>query len=120
MPTNPPRTPAFKRGPLLRHLSFMRYSSIAALVLVAAGLHTGDRVVSINGQAIANRRDVRATLAPARIGDSVVVQVQRPNGPFRASVPVVGFTYPRVRLEERADATAAQRQRRQRWITASP
>ena len=85
-----------------------------------AGLHTGDRVVSINGQPIASPRELRAALGQARIGDSVTVQVRRPNGPFRATVPVVGFTYPRVRLEERPDATPTQRQRRQRWVTASP
>jgi predicted metalloprotease with PDZ domain len=85
-----------------------------------AGLHTGDRVVSINEQAIASPRDLRSALAQARIGDTVIVQVRRPNGPFRARVVVEGFTYPRVRLHEKADATPSQRQRRDRWIAGSP
>lgn len=85
-----------------------------------AGLHTGDRVISINGKRISIPRDVRGAIARARIGDTVVVLVQRPNGPFRATVVVTGFTYPRVRLVERPDATPVQRQRRERWIMASP
>jgi predicted metalloprotease with PDZ domain len=85
-----------------------------------AGLHTGDRVVSIDGQAIANPRDVRGALMRTRIGDTVVVHVKRPNGPFQARAVVGGYEYPRVRLEEKPGATAAQRQRRERWINASP
>jgi predicted metalloprotease with PDZ domain len=85
-----------------------------------AGLHTGDRVVAINGQAIASPRDVRAALVRARVGDTVVVQVRRPNGVRDAVVVVTGYTYPRVRLEERPNATAVQRQRRERWLAGSP
>lgn len=85
-----------------------------------AGLHTGDRVLTIGGQPIATVRDLRAAILRARIGDTVIVQVQRPNGPFRASVVVTGYTYPHVRLVEKPDATPAQRQRRERWISALP
>jgi predicted metalloprotease with PDZ domain len=85
-----------------------------------AGLHTGDRVVSVNGQAITTPRDVRSALARTRVGDTVIVQAQRPNGPFTATVVVGGYEYPRVRLEENPDATPRQRERRQRWINASP
>ena len=85
-----------------------------------AGLHTGDRLLSLDGQPIASPRDLRTALSRVRIGDTVRVEVRRPNGPFRASAIVGGYDYPRVRLEERPDATARQRDRRQRWITASP
>jgi predicted metalloprotease with PDZ domain len=85
-----------------------------------AGLHTGDRLVSVDGQRIANPRELRSALVRAKLGDTVRVEVQRPNGPFRATVVVAGYEYPRVRLEERAGATARQRERRQRWINALP
>ena len=85
-----------------------------------AGLHTGDRVESLNGQPVASPRDLRTALTQAKIGDTVVVNVRRPNGPARIAVAVAGFTYPRVRLEARADATPEQRRRRERWMTASP
>ena len=85
-----------------------------------AGLHTGDRLVSIDGQPIANPRDLRSAVGRVRIGDTVRVEVRRPNGPFRATVVVGGFEYPRVRLEEVAGATTRRRERRQRWINALP
>lgn len=85
-----------------------------------AGLHTGDRLVSIDGQPIASPQELRSAVGRARIGDTVRVEVQRPNGSFRATVVVGGFEYPRVRLEEKAGATTRERERRQRWISALP
>ena len=58
---------------------------------------------------IATPRDIRTALDGVRIGATVVVEVRRPNAPYRATVPVTGFTYPRVRLEEMPSATATQR-----------
>jgi predicted metalloprotease with PDZ domain len=85
-----------------------------------AGLHTGDRLVSFNGQSIATARDLRNALARLRIGDTVRVDVRRPTGVFRATVMVRGFEYPRVRLEEKPGATRRQLERRQRWMNALP
>jgi predicted metalloprotease with PDZ domain len=85
-----------------------------------AGLHTGDRLLSIDNQPITTMRELRAAILRARIGDTVIVRVQRPNGSFRASVAVTGYSYPRVRLEEKPDATPLQRQRRERWINGLP
>jgi predicted metalloprotease with PDZ domain len=85
-----------------------------------AGLHTGDRLVSINAQPVASPRELRAALLQLKIGDTVRVEVRRPNGPFRATVVVRGYDYARVRLDEEPNATARQRERRQRWIQALP
>ena len=85
-----------------------------------AGLHTGDRVVSMSGEPIANPLELRTVLTRARIGDTVQVEVRRPRGTFHATVVVSGYESPRVRLEEIPGATAAQRQRRERWINALP
>ncbi|HZO19047.1 MAG TPA: PDZ domain-containing protein, partial [Gemmatimonadaceae bacterium] len=85
-----------------------------------AGLHTNDRLVAVNGRPIANPRELRSTLAAVRIGDTVRVDVRRPNGAFRAAVVVGGYEYPRVRLEELPAATPRQRERRQRWMAGSP
>jgi predicted metalloprotease with PDZ domain len=84
-----------------------------------AGLHTGDRLVAFNGQAIATPRDLRNALIRLRIGDTVRVDVRRATGVVRASVTVTGYQYPRVRLEEKPGATRQQLERRQRWIDAS-
>jgi predicted metalloprotease with PDZ domain len=85
-----------------------------------AGLHTGDRVVSVDGQPIASPRELRAALIRLKIGDTVRVEVRRPNGAFRATAVVGGYDYPRVRLEEVPTASPRQRERRQRWIKALP
>ena len=85
-----------------------------------AGLHTGDRLLSVDGQPVATPRDLRTVLTRLRIGDTVRVDVRRPNGPFRATVIVRGYEYPQVRLEEVPGATARERARRERWMTASP
>jgi predicted metalloprotease with PDZ domain len=84
-----------------------------------AGLHTGDRLISFDGEPIANPRELRGALMRVGIGDTVRIEVKRPNGPFRATVVVGGYEYSRVRLEEISGATPRQRERRQRWMTAS-
>jgi predicted metalloprotease with PDZ domain len=124
----PVRTQQNEPSPDLRLFAWQPDGEQAVALLITdpasawgrAGLHTGDRVVSLNGQSIASPREVRAALERVKIGDTVVVSVRRPNGPFRASVVAAGFTYPRVRLEERPDATAEQRRHRDRWIIGSP
>ena len=85
-----------------------------------AGLHTGDRVVSMNGEPIANPRELRTALLRSRIGDTVRVEVRRPRGAFHATVVITGYDSPRVRLEEMPGATAAQLRRRERWMNALP
>jgi predicted metalloprotease with PDZ domain len=124
----PARNPQGEPNPDLRIFGWLPEGERRVALLInnpasawgRAGLHTGDRVIAINEQAIASVRDLRGAILRARIGDTVTVQVQRPNGAFRASVVVTGYTYPRVRLTERPDATSLQRQRRERWTTASP
>jgi peroxiredoxin/outer membrane lipoprotein-sorting protein len=42
-----------------------------------AGLQAGDEIVTVDGAAVANVADVRARLAPHRVGDKVAVTVRR-------------------------------------------
>jgi predicted metalloprotease with PDZ domain len=85
-----------------------------------AGLHTGDRVVSINGEPITNPGELRAAVTRLRIGDTVRVEVRRPQGPVHATAVIAGYESPRVHVEEIPGATSAQRQRRDRWMRALP
>jgi len=73
-----------------------------------AGLHSRDRLVSINGGALNTWLELRAKLQSLRIGDTVHVQVQRAQ-PFDATVIVAGFERPIVRIERLPNATVAQR-----------
>ena len=85
-----------------------------------AGLHTGDRLVAVAGTPIATWPEFRAAISRARIGDTVLVQVTRPTGPWRTNVVVTGFSRPVVRIEEIPDATTSQRALRASWISGSP
>ncbi|MFN2564027.1 MAG: PDZ domain-containing protein [Gemmatimonadaceae bacterium] len=85
-----------------------------------AGLHTGDRVVAVNGMAVTTWPEFRGHVARARIGDTVRVEVSRPSGAWRTNVVVTGYDRPVVRIEEIPEATERQRALRTRWVTSAP
>jgi predicted metalloprotease with PDZ domain len=85
-----------------------------------AGLHTGDRVVAVNGTPIATWPELRGAIVQARVGDTVDVEVTRPTGPWRAKVVVTGYNRPVVRVEEIARPTERQGFLRQRWLAGAP
>jgi predicted metalloprotease with PDZ domain len=81
-----------------------------------AGLHTGDRVVAIDGVAVSTWPEFRSAVTRVRVGDTVRVEVRRPTGAWSTNVIVTGFTRPRVRIEEIPGATEPQRTLRRRWM----
>ena len=85
-----------------------------------AGLHTGDRLVSVNGTPLAGMADFRRVFGGLRIGDTARVEVSRASGPYRVTVVVTGYDRPAVRLEELPGATARQRSLRSRWLAGTP
>lgn len=89
-------------------------------IWATAGLHTGDRLVSIDGAPTTTWRALRARLVSLQLGDTIALEVRRPSGPFRTSVVVAGFDRPVVRIEEAAGATARQRALRARWEHGEP
>ena len=116
--TNVTRGPAVYNGEPERDLrvwGFERDSTIRLVINNAtsiwgrAGLHSRDRLVSVNGAAVKSWPELRGTLQALRMGDTVRVEVLRPAGPFVATVVVTGFERPTVRLERLPNATVAQR-----------
>ena len=85
-----------------------------------AGLHTGDRIVSMNGAAIADRRAAITAIRALHTGDRVRVDFVRGARPMSAEVVVGGYERTRVAIEELPTVTAAQRAARTRWMTAAP
>ena len=81
-----------------------------------AGLHSRDRLTRMDGVRVATWSELRARLQRLRIGDTTRVEVQRPDGPFEATVIVTGFQRPVVRIEQDPNATAAQRRLRETWL----
>ena len=85
-----------------------------------AGLHTGDRLVSLNGHPAPGRAEFRTVLAGARIGDSLVMEVRRGTAVTRTVVVMAGFQQPTVVLDTIAGAPSAAVALRERWLEAAP
>ena len=81
-----------------------------------AGLHSQDKLVSINGRPMTAWPEVRAMLTGARIGDTLRFEIARPAGTFRTNVVMSGYERPVVRIEELPNATARQRAVRAGWL----
>jgi len=88
-----------------------------------AGLHTGDRLVSVDGQPVATTTGFRSWLGKLQIGDSARLVIAR-DGPTGArsdvTVVVTGYDRPTVTIGEVADATVEQRRLRAQWLSALP
>jgi predicted metalloprotease with PDZ domain len=81
-----------------------------------AGLHTGDRLESWNGEAVSGWPQFREALGKLRIGDTVRVSVRRGSAPIEKTIIVTGYQRPIVRLEPRPDTTPAQRSLLAQWV----
>lgn len=83
-----------------------------------AGLHTGDRLISVDGQRVATPVDFRVWLGKLRIGDEARVELARNGRTLTISVAVSGYDRPTVRLEEIPDARPEQIRLRTQWLNA--
>lgn len=83
-----------------------------------AGLHTGDRVVSVDGQPVATSTEFRTWLGKLRVGDTASVEVARDGGTSKVSLVITGYDRPTVKIEEIADASSEQRKLRAQWLAA--
>jgi predicted metalloprotease with PDZ domain len=81
-----------------------------------AGLHSRDRLARVDGTPVATWLELRARFQRLRMGDTVRIEVQRPDGPFEATVIVTGFERPTVRIEQTPNATPAQRRLADAWL----
>ena len=85
-----------------------------------AGLHTGDVLVAFNGAPIDSFPDFRRAFRSIKLNDLVPVSIIRGGTPAIVNVRVTSYDRVRVRITEAPDATAAQRERRRLWLSASP
>lgn len=83
-----------------------------------AGLHSGDRLVAVNGRPAPSWSELRAALSRARIGDTLVMDVRRGGTPIRATVVVTGYPKPTVQLDTIPGASPAARRLRERWLAS--
>jgi predicted metalloprotease with PDZ domain len=85
-----------------------------------AGLHTGDRLVSLDGHPVTTTTEFRSWLGKLHPGDTARVEVRRDGVASPVLVSVNGYDRPTVRIVEIADATPAQLRLRAQWLTAAP
>jgi predicted metalloprotease with PDZ domain len=87
-----------------------------------AGLHSGDRVVSVNGTATRTWPEFRQIIGRANIGDTVRFVVRALRAPASRAVNVVvrGYDRPVVRIEALQGATEKKRRLREAWLAGTP
>jgi len=83
-----------------------------------AGLHTGDRLVSVDGQPVATPTDFRSWLGKLHVGDTAGVEIARGGAVSKVAVLISGYNRPIVKIGEIADATSEQKRLRDQWLTA--
>jgi predicted metalloprotease with PDZ domain len=83
-----------------------------------AGLHSGDRVVSVNGVATRALPEFRAIIGRANIGDTVrfVVRGRTATAPRTVNVAVTGYDRPVVHIESLPSASQKQLTLRDAWL----
>jgi predicted metalloprotease with PDZ domain len=85
-----------------------------------AGLHTGDRLLTVNGSAIGSVAEFRTLLGRIGLGDTLRVEIQRPAGTARVVVVAAGYDRPTVRIEDLPGASPLQRAIRDAWRAGAP
>jgi predicted metalloprotease with PDZ domain len=81
-----------------------------------AGLHTGDRLVSWNGRELRDVGELRNAIGRTGLDETVRLVVMRDGRESNVNVTAGRFERPVMGIEEREDATAAQRAMRVRWL----
>jgi predicted metalloprotease with PDZ domain len=81
-----------------------------------AGLHTGDIVKTVNGKTLINADDFRPIQRNAKIGDTIVVEVQRPSGVQKISVLISGYQQPFVHIAQMPTITEKQKRLYDQWM----
>ena len=84
-----------------------------------AGLHTNDRLVAIDGNAVSTWPQVRAAVSAARLADTLRFQIVRANGATEvARVVMSGYSRPVVRISALPRATSRQEAVRAAWLAS--
>ena len=85
-----------------------------------AGLHSGDRLVSVNGTAVATQQDFRTFMRRLRLGDTVHFEIARPSVRKSVTVVVTGYDQVVARVTPDPNATERQRRIREAWLRGDP
>ena len=82
-----------------------------------AGLHTGDIVKTVNEKTLTNSLDFRSIQRNAKIGDTIVVEVERPSGIQKINVLITGYQQPVVHIIQLSTINEKQRRLYEQWVS---
>ena len=81
-----------------------------------AGFHTGDDIVTVNGEALKTWPDFRSVFGRLKMGDSVALVVKRGRETISKTIMITGYDRPVVSIEPVAAASAKQIRLRDAWL----
>ncbi len=82
-----------------------------------AGLHTGDIIKTVNGKTLASALDFRSIQRNAKIGETIVVEVDRSSGVQKINVLITGYQQPVVRITPMPTITEKQKRLYAQWLS---
>jgi predicted metalloprotease with PDZ domain len=88
-----------------------------AVAWARAGLHTGDIVKTVNGKSLVNAMDFRSVQRSAKIGETIVVEVERSSGAQKINVLITGYQQPVVRITLMPTITEKQKRLYEQWLS---
>jgi predicted metalloprotease with PDZ domain len=81
-----------------------------------AGLHTNDRIISINGSQVADQRSFFRMMRNAHIGDRVEFEIEHNGTVSKRTVTVGGYKMPEVRIIDAEHISRKQLTLRDSWL----
>jgi predicted metalloprotease with PDZ domain len=85
-----------------------------------AGLHTGDVIVTIDGNTVRTWPEFRTFIRGFAIGDSATIVVQRGDSTITRRIVMAGFDRPIVHLRSTGNSTPREERLRSAWLRGSP
>jgi predicted metalloprotease with PDZ domain len=85
-----------------------------------AGLHTGDRILAVNGQPVPNAQTVLQVIRRLRSGDTLRLVAERGGVRRTATIVMAPVDRPVVHLHEMPNASARARELRAGWEAGAP
>jgi predicted metalloprotease with PDZ domain len=82
-----------------------------------AGLHTGDRLLSINDSPMTSRNEFYSYLRRVRMGDTLYIAIQKPTEIWKTKIVITGYKQASVKIGETASASEKQKALRSSWMT---
>ena len=81
-----------------------------------AGLHTKDIIRSINGTILKTQEDLRRLIRNAKVGDTVVMEIQRLSVKRKVNVLITGYQQAEVHVTQLNQQTERQKNIFTQWI----